>query len=177
MRVAVTSDGSRIVTGSDDTTAQGVGRQDWRRSLLELKGHEGIVRSVAVTRDGSRIITGSDDKTARVWDAKTGAELLQAQWPHRRRLWRRRDARWRRIVTGAWDKSPARVWDAKTGNELFELKGHSADVNAVAVIIGWDAHCHGLRRHRRRGYGTPRLVPSFFSSRVTRGHLQRGILA
>ena len=31
---------------------------------------------VAFSPDGSRIVTGVDDKTAKVWDAKTGAELL-----------------------------------------------------------------------------------------------------
>ena len=30
-----------------------------------------------MTPDGARILTGSDDNTARIWDAKSGAELVE----------------------------------------------------------------------------------------------------
>ena len=43
---------------------------------MTLKGHEGEVYSAAYSPDGERIVTASDDKTAKVWDAKTGQELL-----------------------------------------------------------------------------------------------------
>ena len=72
--VAVSPDGRRIVTGSDDH--HGVDARTGAM-LLELKGHAGSVRSVAVTPDGRRIVTGSVDRTARIWDINTGAELVQ----------------------------------------------------------------------------------------------------
>ena len=44
---------------------------------FELKGHTGQVSSVAFSPDGTRIVTGSRlDGTAKVWDARTGAALL-----------------------------------------------------------------------------------------------------
>jgi hypothetical protein len=76
--VAVTPDGSRIVTGSSDKTAR-VWDAHTGAELLQLTGHDGFVFGVAVTPDGSRIMTGSGDKTARVWDAHTGAELFRAE--------------------------------------------------------------------------------------------------
>ncbi len=54
-----------------------MGREDWSRELLNFYGHTamgelGVVRSP----DGSRMVTCSFDETAKVWDARTGAELL-----------------------------------------------------------------------------------------------------
>jgi WD40 repeat protein/TPR repeat protein len=41
-----------------------------------LAGHTGAVRKLAYSRDGSRIATSSLDGTARIWDARTGVQLL-----------------------------------------------------------------------------------------------------
>jgi hypothetical protein len=66
--VAITADGARIVTGSDDNTARiWNARLRSRARLLQLDGHTDPVRAVAITPDGARIITGSDDNTARMW--------------------------------------------------------------------------------------------------------------
>eukprot|EP00741_Cyanophora_paradoxa_P012836 tig00020629_g12395.t1 len=95
--------------------------------------------------DGQRIVSGSRDKSVRVWDAETGAELLQLQATRRERgdvgTWRRgadstgrgggaQDGR--RIVSGSRDNS-VRVWDAETGAELLQLQGHTDYVRSVAV--------------------------------------------
>jgi WD40 repeat protein len=44
--------------------------------MATLKGHTRHVRSASFSPDGSRIVTASWDKTAKVWDAKTGIELV-----------------------------------------------------------------------------------------------------
>src|SRR2546422_442735 len=44
--------------------------------MMVLGGFASGVRSAAFSRDGRLIITGSDD-SARLWDARTGAELLR----------------------------------------------------------------------------------------------------
>ncbi|MCY2967258.1 MAG: serine/threonine-protein kinase, partial [Planctomycetota bacterium] len=55
---------------------------EWRylrsqmRGLFSLYGHEREVTSVAFSSDGTRIVTGSWDLTAKVWNAQTGAPLL-----------------------------------------------------------------------------------------------------
>ena len=130
LSVAVSADGTRIVTASDDHTAR-VWDATNGAELLVLKGHTGWVTSVAVSPDGARTVTGAGD-TARVWDAKTGAELVT----HRGHL----DAvasvavapDGTRIVTGS-DDTTARVWDARTFAELATLKGHTDRVTSVAV--------------------------------------------
>jgi WD40 repeat protein len=71
---ALSRDGSRIVTGSDDNTAR-----TWdatsAREIAILRGHDGTVWSAALGPDGSRIVTASLDHTARIWDAVTGREI------------------------------------------------------------------------------------------------------
>jgi len=44
-----------------------------------LRGHQDYVRSVKWSPDGSKLATASRDETARVWDSRTGSELLTLQ--------------------------------------------------------------------------------------------------
>ena len=100
-----------------------------------------------MTPDGARIVTGSADRTARVWDAKTGAELVQLKGhtDEVRSVAVTPDGA--RIVTGSADRT-ARIWDAKTGAELAQLKGHTGAVMGVAVTPDGSPHRHRLdRRH------------------------------
>lgn len=46
------------------------------RSLKPLEGHEGSVNAVAFSPDGEILVSGSSDRTVRLWDLRTGAELL-----------------------------------------------------------------------------------------------------
>jgi hypothetical protein len=101
------------------------------REKIVLKGHTDWLSSVAVTPDAARIVTGSADGTARIWDAKSGAEIIQlkgtdvvnsvALTPDGSR-----------IVTGSADGT-ARIWDAKSGAEIIQLKGHTGEIFSVAV--------------------------------------------
>src|SRR5262249_13565504 len=72
-----------------------------------------------------------DDRTAKVWDARTGDEVLTLMG-HTDRV---TSASWSpdgaRIVTGSWDKT-AKVWDAKSGAELLTFQGHTDIVYAAS---------------------------------------------
>src|SRR5260370_15793082 len=88
--VAFSPDGKRIVAGRNDGTAKVI---DARTGavLLELKGRPRVanvvlvntgVLTVAFSPDGTRIVTGGTTGgfgtgEASVWDARTGAELLE----------------------------------------------------------------------------------------------------
>jgi WD40 repeat protein/tetratricopeptide (TPR) repeat protein len=129
--VAVTPDGKRFVTGSNDKVAR-VWSVDELKPLFQLTGHDGPVMAVAVARDGSRIVTGSNDNTVRIWDADTGE--------HRKELKGHLDAvtdvtitpDGTRIVSVSADRT-ARLWDADTGTQLGQIGGHQMSVDAVAV--------------------------------------------
>ncbi|RIK01687.1 MAG: hypothetical protein DCC46_01205, partial [Armatimonadetes bacterium] len=92
--------------------------------LVAQLGHSSNVERAAFSPDGTRIVTASYDGTARVWDARTGKELLKLEG-HSREIY---DAAFSpdgtRIVTAS-DDGTARVWDAQTGKELLKIEDHS----------------------------------------------------
>ena len=101
------------------------------------------VNSVAFSPDGTRIVTGApiywlkrsepepnNDYTAKVWDAKSGQELLTLKGHSHNVHSVAFSPDGKRIATGSTNGT--KVWDAKSGQELLTLKGHSDDVNSVA---------------------------------------------
>lgn len=102
------------------------------RERVVLKGHSSAISSVAAMPDGVRVVTASFDRTVRVWDIRTGAELLLlsgkapltsvSMTPDGER-----------IIAGSNDGT-ARIWDVRTGAELAVLKGHTGAILDVAVM-------------------------------------------
>jgi WD40 repeat protein len=79
--VAFSSDGSQIISGSDDNTVR-VWDAVSGEAKHTLSGHTSLITSVAFSPEGSQIISSSDDDTVRVWDANTGAPLHHSDGCH-----------------------------------------------------------------------------------------------
>jgi WD40 repeat protein len=121
--------GRRIVTSSDDDTAQ-IRDAGSGRVLAVLRGHLGPVRRAAFSRNGKYVVTVSDDATARVWDAATGkslAQLIGHTGPVRDASF----SRGGKFVVTAGDTT-ARLWDPAQGRSLAVLRGHGDFVRAAA---------------------------------------------
>jgi len=67
--VAFSTDGTRIVSGSDDNSVR-VWDASTGKQLNVLNGHTWLVKSVAFSTDGAHIVSGSYDNSVRVWDMK-----------------------------------------------------------------------------------------------------------
>jgi WD40 repeat protein len=56
-------------------TTQGIHQQLVPR--LVLRGHTSVVTSAGFSPDGNHIVSGSWDNTIRIWDARTGEEVVK----------------------------------------------------------------------------------------------------
>jgi WD40 repeat protein len=72
---AVTPDGKRVVSASNDQTLK-VWELATGRALATLEGHTRKVTACAVTPDGGRVVSASWDKTLKVWDLESSACIL-----------------------------------------------------------------------------------------------------
>ncbi|KAF5373835.1 hypothetical protein D9758_000999 [Tetrapyrgos nigripes] len=131
--ISISSDGGRIVSGSDDRTVRIWDAQTGTAIGEPLQGHEDQVRSVAFSPDGARIVSGSSDRTVRIWDAQTGAAIGEPLQGHED--WVQSVAfspDGAKIVSGSYDRT-VRIWDAQTGTAIGEpLQGHEHWVQSVA---------------------------------------------
>jgi hypothetical protein len=117
-RMAFSPDGTRLVTGSEDTTARLWDAKDGK-PLATLQGHTASVWAVAFSPDGTRVVTASDDNTARLWDAKTG-DLLAILPGHLSRVTSVTfSPDGRHLATASFDGT-ARIWAATPEGFLIQ---------------------------------------------------------
>jgi WD40 repeat protein len=95
-----------------------------------LRGHEDMVTCVAFAPDGRRLASAALDRTARVWDVRTGAELLCLRGHGAGVLAVLFAPDGRHVLAAAADQS-VRVWDAQ-GGELACLPGPKGTAVAAA---------------------------------------------
>ena len=138
--VAFSSDGTKIVSGSDDKTIRVWDASTGIEMLPPLRGHDNWIRSVAFSPDGLKIISGSDDNTIRVWDATTGVEVLPPLQNHDKFVF---------SVTFSPDGSKLisrssdgtiRLWDTSTGIVLPPAQiaaDHPRPAIGELMIGGW----------------------------------------
>ena len=128
--VAFSSDGTKIASGSSDSTIR---LWDLARGkeLLELKGHESKVISVAFSPDGTKLASGSDDKSIRIWDIASGKEtsVLTGHESLITSLAFNPDGT---KLASAGDDWTIRIWDIASGKQISELTGHESLVTSVA---------------------------------------------
>lgn len=131
--VAVSPDGTRIVSGSKDGTLR-VWDSGNGEVIAVLRGHPHGVRAVAYTRDGARIASGGFlEGRMCLWDATTFHELLELRGHRRSVNSVSSSPEGDRIASGSDDHS-VRIWDVSTGDCLATLEGHPEAVESVAFF-------------------------------------------
>ncbi len=74
--VAISSDGSTVVSGSADQTVR-VWDAETGQQRFQMNGHVGAVHSLAISPDGALVLTSGADRSLRLWDAVGGRQLKQ----------------------------------------------------------------------------------------------------
>lgn len=96
--------------------------QSEKPRLVVPTGHTNGISRAVYSPDGSRILSGAWDNTARLWDARTGRELLKFEG-HEAIVWNLSfSPDGKRVATAGFDQT-ARIWDAATGKLRFKLGG------------------------------------------------------
>jgi WD40 repeat protein len=149
--VAVSPDGKRVVSGSDDKTVR-VWDLASGRCEATLEGHGDRVCSVAVSPDGKRVVSGSGDKTVRVWDLASGRceATLEGHGDMVCSVAVSPDGK--RVVSGSDDKT-VRVWDLASGRCEATLEGHGGSGELRGREPGRQARGQRQRRQDRAGLG------------------------
>jgi class 3 adenylate cyclase len=123
-------DGTRVVTASDDKTAQ-VWDAASGKPLGEPMRHQESVNTASFSPDGTRVVTASWDNTARVWDAASGkplGELMRHEnWVNSASF----SPDGTRVVMASDDKT-ARLWEAGSGKLVGEPMRHEGLVRSAS---------------------------------------------
>ena len=128
--VAVSRDGKRIVSGSDDKTVK-LWNLNEGKEIRSFKGHSDWVYAVAISPNGEIVVSGSKDKTVKVWNLKNGKELLNLKGHKGLINSVAISADNQNIASGSYDNT-IKIWNLKTGQLLRTLTGHSGPVLSVA---------------------------------------------
>jgi WD40 repeat protein len=100
-------------------------------TALRLQGHTEGITSASYSPDGTRILTTSTDHTARVWDSRTGLQLIPSLDHDDEVVTGVFSRDGKKIATGT-DSGKIAIWDASTGKKLLssmELKGSAWSVS------------------------------------------------
>ncbi len=136
LRLAFKKDGSRLVSGAEDGTAQIWDASTGAPVDTPMRVGTGGVWAVAVSPDGRTIVTGDSGGELRMWDAQTQKPLEPpVLGKHDKQVTGVAfSSDGQRLVSGGWDKK-VRVWDLRTRQQISVIDG---DMPVLSVAISPD---------------------------------------
>lgn len=128
---AISSDKSRVVSGSDD---QCVFVWDKQTSgvLEELKGHEAQVSCVKML-SGERVLTASHDGSVKMWDVRTDACVATVGRASSAILCMEYDDNTGILAAGGRD-AVGNIWDIRAGRQMQKLVGHTKWIRTLRMV-------------------------------------------
>ena len=127
--VAWSPDGTRIASGSADSTVQVWDATDGSH-VVTYREHTNEVWSIAWSPDGTRITSKSSDKTMRVWDTISKATYFKMDDVQKAKISPVWSPNGKYVATAGTDNT-VRVTECETDRK-FTYHGHTAPVNDLA---------------------------------------------
>lgn len=116
--LAFNTDGTRIITASDDKTVR-LWDVDTGEVLLTIPADR-----VTVSADGARVVT-TQANTIQLWDTATSKVLLTLPSPSASLTLLQANLDGTRIITASEESGIAHLWDTTTGKQLSSSEGYS----------------------------------------------------
>jgi hypothetical protein len=91
------------------------------------------VNSVAISSDSTRIVSGGADKTVKVWDSRSGKEILTLLGHQSAVISVATSSDGTCIVSAGRGDRTVNVWDGRSGEPLHSPMGHKSAVSSVAI--------------------------------------------
>ena len=126
--IDLSSDGTRIVSGSMDYTAI-IWDVATGTKLFTLVGHRQTIKDVSWSPDCSKIVTGAYDGGAIIWDASTGTQLFRLKGNEQVTSTVAWSPDGKKVAMNSWND--ATIWDASTGKKILTLAGHTKGINRL----------------------------------------------
>lgn len=148
--VAATLDGTKIVSGSDDTTVK-VWDVDSAREIRTLSGHTMGITSVVVTSDSKCAISASRDGKIKVWDLVAGQELMTLDGHNAEINAIALAPDDKTLISVSSDKT-LKVWNLKSGEAIASFREDGCllscaiAADGVSILVGEESgNVHSLR--------------------------------
>lgn len=149
--VVFSQDGSMLATALNSDRAT----EDYRFTVhlwnipdrtmnLTLKGHTDTVNALAFTTNGGTLASGGDDKTIRLWETRTGTEILNIPSGKIHALAFSMDGKILASINNAFS---VQLWDVATGSELTSIEGQ----NDYGNVLGFSTDSKVLACGSRDG--------------------------
>lgn len=137
---AISSDKTRVVSGSDDQNVF-VWDKHTSRLLEELKGHDAQVSCVKML-SGERVLTASHDGSVKMWDVRTDTCVATVGRCLSAILCMEYDDS-TGLLAAAGRDGVGNIWDIRAGRQMHKLLGHTKWIRSMrmvgdAIITGSD---------------------------------------
>jgi WD40 repeat protein/serine/threonine protein kinase len=138
---AAGADGYCCVRHSPDGSCLVMGRDDGQLCVISLpageqvaarKGHDGLLRDIAFAPDGKTMATIGDDGMIRLWETARW-NVIRCFQAHEGIGFHVAYALGGSVLVSSGEDPIVRLWDVLTGEPRGELKGHTEEVEALAV--------------------------------------------
>jgi WD40 repeat protein len=118
--VAVSPDGRRILTGSQDRMII-LWDAETGAEIRRFPGHTNNVMCVAFLPDGRRAVSASYDHTIRLWDTETGQEVYCFRGLTDEVTWAAASPDGRRLISSSWTGRELLLWDLDARKLIHRL--------------------------------------------------------